>query len=153
MKTTFRVLCLYTSFVHVLRHRMKIVIASCTVFFLLGLPMCTTGGLHLFNIFDQRCTSSLLLLCLIEVCNINKLFPQSCVSPKRFILTKFIIFLTLGFHGSTLQRKYHLCIPFLVIARPQSQFPHLCDVSDLYISRICPHIWLQQNRPTDPGNI
>jgi hypothetical protein len=26
-------------------------------------------------------------------------------------------------------------------------------VSDLYIPRICPHIWLQQNRQTDPGNI
>ncbi len=27
---------------------------------------------------------------------------------------------------TTLQRKNHLCIPFLGIARPQSQFPHLC---------------------------
>ncbi len=27
------------------------------------------------------------------------------------------------------------------------------SVSDLYIPRIGPHIWLQQNRPTDPGNI
>jgi hypothetical protein len=27
------------------------------------------------------------------------------------------------------------------------------SVSDLYIPRICPHIWLQQNRQTDPGNI
>jgi hypothetical protein len=26
-------------------------------------------------------------------------------------------------------------------------------VSDLYISRIGPHIWLQQNRQTDPGII
>jgi hypothetical protein len=26
----------------------------------------------------------------------------------------------------TLQGKYHLCIPFLGIARPQSQFPHSC---------------------------
>jgi hypothetical protein len=26
-------------------------------------------------------------------------------------------------------------------------------VSDLYIPRICPHISLQQNRQTDPGNI
>jgi hypothetical protein len=26
-------------------------------------------------------------------------------------------------------------------------------VSDLYIPRIGPHIWLQQNRQTDPGNI
>ncbi len=27
------------------------------------------------------------------------------------------------------------------------------SVSDLYISRNWPHIWLQQNRQTDPGNI
>ncbi len=27
------------------------------------------------------------------------------------------------------------------------------SVSDLYIPRISPHIWLQQNRQTDPGNI
>ncbi len=27
---------------------------------------------------------------------------------------------------STLQRKSHLCIPFLGIARPQPQFPHSC---------------------------
>ena len=29
--------------------------------------MCTTGGLHLFTIFDKKCTSSLLLLSLVEV--------------------------------------------------------------------------------------
>jgi hypothetical protein len=27
---------------------------------------------------------------------------------------------------ATLQRKSHLCIPFLGIARPQPQFPHSC---------------------------
>jgi hypothetical protein len=27
------------------------------------------------------------------------------------------------------------------------------SVSDLYIPRISPHIWLQQNRQTDPGNL
>jgi hypothetical protein len=27
------------------------------------------------------------------------------------------------------------------------------SVSDLYIPRIGPHIWLQQNRQNDPGNI
>ncbi len=27
----------------------------------------------------------------------------------------------------TLQRKFHLCIPVLGIARPQSQFPHSCS--------------------------
>jgi hypothetical protein len=30
------------------------------------------------------------------------------------------------FRRATLQRKSHLCIPFLGIARPQSQFPHSC---------------------------
>jgi hypothetical protein len=37
------------------------------------------------------------------------------------------------------------------IARPQSQLPHSCVcVSDLYIPRIGPHIFLQQNMQTDP---
>jgi hypothetical protein len=27
------------------------------------------------------------------------------------------------------------------------------SVSDLYIPRIGPHIWLQENRQTNPGNI
>ncbi len=27
------------------------------------------------------------------------------------------------------------------------------SVSDLYVRRICSHIWLQQNRQIDPGNI
>jgi len=49
------------------KYRIHIVVGSCALFFLLGLPMCTTGGIHLFNIFDKRCTSSLLLLCLVEV--------------------------------------------------------------------------------------
>ncbi len=53
---------------------------------------------------------------------------------------------------SALQGESHLCIPFLGIARLQSQFPHSCDC-DLYIPRIGKHISLQQNRQTDPGNI
>jgi hypothetical protein len=32
-----------------------------------------------------------------------------------------------------------------------NSYIHL-SVSDLYISRTGPHIWLQQNRQTDPGN-
>jgi hypothetical protein len=53
-----------------------------------------------------------------------------------------------------LQWKSHLCIPFMGIVRPQSQFPHSCvSVSDLHISRICPQSWQQQNRQTDPGSI
>ncbi|XP_023324598.1 sodium-dependent dopamine transporter [Eurytemora carolleeae] len=47
--------------------RIYIVVGSCFFFFLCGVPMCTTGGIHLFQIFDQRCTSSLLLLCFVEM--------------------------------------------------------------------------------------
>jgi hypothetical protein len=53
----------------------------------------------------------------------------------------------------TLQGKSHKCIPFLRIARPQSQFPLHVSVRDLYIPSIGPHILLQQIRQTDPGNI
>ncbi len=48
----------------------------------------------------------------------------------------------------TLPRKFHLCIPFWGIARPQSHFPHWC-VCERFIyfqDRSTPHIWLQQNR-------
>jgi hypothetical protein len=38
-----------------------------------------------------------------------------------------------------LQRKSHLCVPFLGIARPQPQFQHLCDC-ERFVSRIGLHI-------------
>jgi hypothetical protein len=43
---------------------------------------------------------------------------------------------------TTLQRKSHLCIPFLGIAQGQSQFLYLCVCERfiLYIPRIGPHI-------------
>jgi hypothetical protein len=42
---------------------------------------------------------------------------------------------------------------FLEIVRGLSPNFHIhVSVSDLYIPRIGPHIWLQQNRQTDPGN-
>ena len=49
------------------QHRLKILIGSSLVYFLLALPMCCKGGIHLFKVFDSRCSSSLLLLSLIEV--------------------------------------------------------------------------------------
>ncbi len=56
--------------------------------------------------------------------------------------------------GTALQGKSHLRIPFLGIARPQSQFlhsPHSCVCERfMYIPRIDPDISLQQNRQTDP---
>ena len=41
------------------------------------------------------------------------------------------------------------------IAWPQSQFPLSwgCERFTVYVPRIGPHIFLQQNRQTDPGNI
>jgi hypothetical protein len=56
---------------------------------------------------------------------------------------------------TTLQRKSHLCIPKKGIARPQSQpdFHIHVSVSDLFIPRISPHIFLQQNRQTNRRNI
>jgi len=49
------------------KHRLRIVVGSCLFYFLLGLPMCCGGGIHLFKVFDSRCSSSLLLLSLIEI--------------------------------------------------------------------------------------
>ncbi len=48
---------------------------------------------------------------------------------------------------SALQGISYLCIPFLGIARPQSQFPHscVCERFTVYIPKINPHISLQQN--------
>jgi hypothetical protein len=45
---------------------------------------------------------------------------------------------------ATLQQKSHLCIPFLRIVRPQSQFPRYVSVSDLYIPTINRTILLQE---------
>ena len=52
-------------------HRLKILIGSSLVYFLLALPMCCRGGMHLFKVFDSRCSSSLLLLSLIEVITLS----------------------------------------------------------------------------------
>ena len=40
------------------------------MFFLAGLPMTTNGGILLFTVFDKRCTSSLLFLCLLEIVHV-----------------------------------------------------------------------------------
>jgi hypothetical protein len=48
-------------------------------------------------------------------------------------------------------RKSQLCIPFLGIALPQCQFPHLC-VCERFIYAQDWSTFLQQNRQTDPGN-
>ncbi len=57
-----------------------------------------------------------------------------------------------SYSDSGLQRKSHLCIPRKGILRGLSPNFHIhVSVSDLYIPRIGPHIFLQQNRQTDRG--
>ena len=52
------------------KYRSYIVIGLCCMFFLAGLPMTTNGGILLFTVFDKRCTSSLLFLCLLEIVHV-----------------------------------------------------------------------------------
>ena len=52
------------------KHRTWIVVGLCLVFFLLGLPMCTNAGILLFTVFDQRCASCLLFVCLLEMIHV-----------------------------------------------------------------------------------
>ncbi len=53
-----------------------------------------------------------------------------------------------------LQQKSHLLFFFWELRGLSSPNFHIhVSVSDLYISRLGPYIWLQQNRLTDPGNI
>ncbi len=51
-----------------------------------------------------------------------------------------------------LQRKVHLHIPCLGIARPQSQFPHSCVCEQFIYSQDRSTYLLQQNRQMDCGN-
>jgi hypothetical protein len=53
---------------------------------------------------------------------------------------------------TALQRKSHLCIPVLGIARPQPQFPHSCVCERFIQSQDRSTYFLQQNRQTDHGN-
>ncbi len=55
---------------------------------------------------------------------------------------------------ATFCRSTLLFIPFLGIARPLSPNFHInVSVSDFYIPRIGPHIFLKQNRQIDSENI
>ncbi|CAB4060616.1 unnamed protein product [Lepeophtheirus salmonis] len=48
-------------------HRAKLVVVICILFFALGIPMTTNGGILVFTVFDSKCTSSLLFLAFLEV--------------------------------------------------------------------------------------
>ncbi len=55
--------------------------------------------------------------------------------------------------GTALQRESHFCIPFLGIARPQSQFPQEYVRERFIYSQDRSTYFLQRNRQIDPGNI
>jgi hypothetical protein len=55
--------------------------------------------------------------------------------------------------NNALQRKSHLCIPFLGIARPQSQFPHSCVCERFIYSQDRSTYIMPQNRQIHLGNI
>jgi hypothetical protein len=54
---------------------------------------------------------------------------------------------------SALQRKCHLCISFLGIARPLPKFPHSCVCEQFIYSQDRSTYFLQQKRQTHRGNI
>jgi hypothetical protein len=89
-----------------------------------------------------------------------KIREQTYIAVNK--VTVFSSFLFADFHplqsfksDSTLQEKFHFCIPRKGFARPQSQFSHSCVRERFvqYIHRIGLHIFLQQNRQTDRGNL
>jgi hypothetical protein len=51
----------------------------------------------------------------------------------------------------TMQRQFHLYIPFLGIARPQPQFPHSCVCERFIYSQDWSTYFLQQKRQTHRG--
>jgi hypothetical protein len=95
-----------------------------------------------------------LLLCSPLLCFYSQFFDfrlgpnrESCLQWHGGATIIVIQLSCLAIHLSTLQRKSHLCTPRKWIARPQSRFPHSCVCERLiFIPRIGPHIFLQQNR-------
>ncbi len=74
---------------------------------------------------------------------------QSFVMLSCFIFERCLI----SNPGPTLQRKSHLCILFLGIARLQSKFPHSCACERFIYSQDLSTYFLQQKRQIDSGNI
>jgi hypothetical protein len=74
-----------------------------------------------------------------------------CNATFYSVVTAFMRSVSSGPQQNTWQRKSHFYIPFLGIARPHPNFHLHVSVSDLYIPRIGPHIFLQQNMQIDRG--
>jgi hypothetical protein len=72
---------------------------------------------------------------------------------QEVITNIHLLFMIAEIKVTALQRKSHLCIPFLGIARPQPQFQHSCACERFIKSQDRSTYFLQQNRETDRGNI
>jgi hypothetical protein len=62
-------------------------------------------------------------------------------------------FVSLRVLSYALQRNVDVCIPRKGVAHHGPNFQLHVSVSDLYVPRIGPHIFLQQKRQTDHGNL
>ncbi len=82
-----------------------------------GVPIPTTGEKAWHSVYSVVCTNKRAQDVLI--------FAAPGLGRRRFRNLGGVPF-HLSQVSATLQRKFHLCISFLGIARPQSQFPHLC---------------------------
>merc|ERR1712110_876197 len=62
-----------------LPHRKKVALVICVTLFFLGIPMCTNGGIYLFQIMDFYSASglSLLWICFFETVAVSELNPES----------------------------------------------------------------------------
>ena len=49
------------------KKRIHVLVLNCVMFFLVAVSMTTNGGIHLFTVFDKRCTASLLCITLLSV--------------------------------------------------------------------------------------
>jgi hypothetical protein len=87
-------------------------------------------------IFFIHCAPATCMVAIVPHCRPITLETRSLYAPPHIHTA------LLGISLSALQRQFRLCIPFLGIARPQSQFPHSCVWERFiqYIPRIGPHI-------------
>ncbi len=77
------------------------------------------------------------------ILNIKKRFPEISLEDQC----------TVVWRRHTLQRQFHLHIPFLGIAQPQPQFPHSCVFERFIYSQDKSTYFLQQNRQNHRGNM
>jgi hypothetical protein len=86
-----------------------------------------------------------------QKCRKTRAVKYFSIKSLHVILTKR--YFTMDFLSCTARTIPFIYIPFLEIVRPWCQFPHSCVYEPFKYSRIGPHISLELNRQTNPGNI